>query len=136
MSDFSALDQHNWYVLASLAIQLAFLIVGVWFARNLLKTMRALQEQAGARLKLSITGTNTDGNLSTVSAKSPLSEQSPYWLEPETETPSLSQPAESGLSRFVAGQRKVLLWLQAPMNSAEAAPWRRIITWLQAPAGS
>ena len=137
MSDLSALDQNNWYASVSVVIQLAFLIAGVWFARNVLRTMRAFQEQVGAMLKLSITGTAGERHLSSASAKQPLAEVSPYWLAPSaTETAGLPEPIESGPSRVTVARRKMVLWLQAPMSGAGMAPWRRIITWLQAPAGS
>ena len=123
--------------LASLFIQLAFLIAGVWFALNILKTLRAFQEQIGALLKLSITGVASDRNLSNSSAVQPLAQGSPYWLAPsEPETAALPQLTECGPSRVSGARRKMVLWLQAPMTSTQPAPWRRIITWLQAPAGS
>jgi len=136
MSDLSALAQNNWCALASLVIQLAFLIAGVWFARNILRTMRASQEQLGAMLRLSITGATGEQHLSNGSAKRSLTEVSPYWLAPsETGTDGRSESIERG-PRRIAVARKMALWLQAPMSSADAALWRRIITWLQAPARS
>jgi hypothetical protein len=137
MADFSALDQSNWYAPASLVIQLAFLIAGVWFARNLLKSMRASQEQMGAMLKLSITGVAGERHSSNAGATRPLTEASPYWLVPSNaDSTGLPEPIASGPSRFAVARRNVVLWLQAPMSSAETAPWRRLITWLQAPTGS
>jgi hypothetical protein len=137
MSDLTALDQNNWYAPASLLIQLAFLVAGVWFARNVLRTMRAFQEQVGAMLKLSITGVTGERHVSSASAKQSLAEVSPYWLAPsETNTASLPEPIESGPSRVAVARRKMVLWLQAPMSGAEISPWRQIITWLRAPAGS
>jgi len=137
MSDPTALDQNNWYASVSIVIQLAFLIAGVWFARNVLRTMRAFPEQLGAMLKLSITGVTGERHLSSASARQSLPEVSPYWLAPSlTETAGLPEPIESGPSRVAVARRKMVLWLQAPMSGAGMAPWRRIITWLQAPAGS
>jgi hypothetical protein len=134
MSDLTALHPGNWYAPASLLIQLGFLVAGVWFARNVVKTMRAFQEQVGALLKLSITGMTSERHLSSASAKA---EVGPYWLAPsETETARLPEPIEGGPSRGSVARRKMVLWLQAPMNGAEMAPWRQIITWLRAPAGS
>jgi hypothetical protein len=134
MSDLAALHQNNWYAPVSLVIQLAFLIAGVWFARNLLRTMMAFQEQVGAMLK---SGVTAERHSSSASAKQSLAEVSPYWLVPsETETGGLPEPIESGPSRFAVLRRKMVLWLQAPMSNAGMAPWRRIITWLQAPTGS
>ena len=133
MTDLSALGQNNWCAPASLVIQLLFLIAGVWFARNILRTMRASQEQLGAMLKLSITGATGEQHLSNGSAKQSLTEVSPYWLAPSID--GRSESIESR-PRRITFARKMALWLQAPMGSSEAAPWRRIITWLQAPAGS
>jgi hypothetical protein len=72
----------NWYAPASLVIQLSFLIAGVWFARNILRTMRASQEQLGAMLKFSITGVTAERHSSTVSANESLTADSPYCLVP------------------------------------------------------
>jgi hypothetical protein len=127
----------NWYAPASLVIQFSFLIAGVWFARNILRTMRASQEQLGAMLKLSIMGVTAEPHSSLAGGNQPLTAESPYWLVPsETEAPGRGQPTESGPRRFAIARRKIALWLQAPMNSSGAAPWRRVINWLQAPAGS
>jgi hypothetical protein len=137
MNDPSSWIQSNWYALANLLIQLAFLAAGVWFARHILRTMRAFQEQVGALLKISMTGVTGERTLSSASAKGSLAGASPYWLTPaETQTISLPEPTTSGPSRFAVAWRKVVLWLEAPMGSAEGAPWRRIITWLQTPTGS
>jgi len=137
MSDFSALDQRNWYAPASLVIQLAFLIAGTWFARNLLRSMNASQEQMGALLKLSITGMTGERHLSNVGMTRSLTEGSPYCIVPsETEGAGLPEPVASSPSPFAVARGSVVLWLQAPMSSAETAPWRRVINWLQAPTGS
>jgi hypothetical protein len=137
MNDLNALDQNYWFASASLFIQLAFLIAGVWFALNILKTLRAFQEQIGALLKLSITGVAAERNVPNSSAERSLAESGPYWLAPsDPEAAALPQLTERGPSRIVVARRKMVLWLQAPMTSTQSAPWRRIITWLQAPAGS
>jgi hypothetical protein len=137
MSAFSDLFQNNWYALANILVQLLFLIAGVWFARNILKGIRASQEQFGALLKLSITGAAGERDSSVASAKRSLAETSPYWLVPsEIVPPAAPQPTQSGPSHFVLASRKVLLWLQTPMSHAEVSPLRRVITWLQAPAGN
>ena len=135
MSNLTALDQNNGYALAGLVIQIAFLIAALWFARNLLRTMRSFQEQIGALLKLSITGVASDRNFSTSAAARPLTDASPYWLAPsEPESAATPQPAERGPGHITVARRKMVLWLQAPMTSTQPAPWRRIISWLQAPA--
>ena len=138
MSDLSTLGQNSWFTPASLLIQLAFLVAGVWFARNILKTMRAFQEQIGALLKLSITAVPADRNLPAspvASMPQSLAESSPYWLAPSgTEAVAPPQPAEHGPGRITVARRKMVLWLQTPMTTTQPAHWRRVITWLQAPA--
>jgi len=140
MSDLSALDQNSWFTPASLLIQLAFLVAGVWFARNILKTMRAFQEQIGALLKLSITAAPADRNLPAspvASVSRSLAESSPYWLAPsDPEASAQPQSAEPGPGRINVARRKMVLWLQTPMSTGQPAPWHRVISWLHAPAGS
>jgi hypothetical protein len=137
MNDLNALDQNYWFASASLFVQLAFLIAAVWFARNVLSTMRVFQEQIGALLKLSITGATTERNFSGASASRPMADTSPYWLAPtESEPVGPLQPSERGPGRTSVARRKMLLWLRSPMITTQPAPWRRIITWLQAPAGN
>jgi hypothetical protein len=136
MNDLNALDQNYWFASASLFVQLAFLIAGVWFALNILRTLRVFQEQIGALLKLSITGVAADRNLPNANASRPLAEQSRYWLSPESEPVAPLQPAERGPSRITVARREMLFWLQSPMTTTQPAPWRRIVTWLQSPAGS
>ena len=48
--------QNNWYEFGSLIAQFTFLFAGLWFARKILITMRATQQQFGALLRLSIAG--------------------------------------------------------------------------------
>ena len=137
MNDLNALDQNYWFASASLFVQLAFLIAGVWFALNLLRTLRIFQEQIGALLRLSITGVAADRSLPNANASRSLAEQSAYWLAPtEPEPLAPLQPAERGPGRSTVARRKMLLWLQSPMITTQPAPWRRIVTWLQSPAGS
>ena len=137
MSAFSDLIQNNWYALANILVQLLFLIAGVWFARSILKGMRASQEQFGALLKLSITGVAGERDSSVAGAKRSLAEASPYWLVPsEIVPPAPPEHTESGPGRLGLAGRKVLHWLQTPMSSAQHSPLRRVITWLQAPAGN
>ena len=127
--------QSNWYELGNLLSQFAFLAAGIWFARKILRTMRASQEQFGALLKLSMTSSVTERPSSSVIAERTLNGASPYWLTPAEPTPPvLSEPAETGPTRWEMARRSVLAWLQAPMSSAEVTPWRRVIKWLQEPA--
>jgi hypothetical protein len=117
MNEFSAWMQANWYALGNLLLQASFLTAAIWFARDVLRTMRASQEQIGALLKLSMT--------------------SPYWLTPQEFPPApLSEPIESGPSRWAVALHSVTVWLQTPMSTGEVGPWRKAIKWLQAPARS
>ncbi len=95
---------NNWYAPASLVIQLSFLIAGVWFARNILRTMRASQEQLGAMLKFSITGVTAEWHSSTVSVNESLTAGSPYCLVPsETEAAGRHQLAPSTSPELILG---------------------------------
>jgi hypothetical protein len=124
MTELAALDQVNWLALASLLIQVGFLVAGIWFARNVLRAMRTFQEQVGAILKLSITGVTGGRQLSSISTRQSHAEASHYWIAPtQTEIIDLPEPIE------------LFLWLQTPMRGAAMGPWRQISTWLRAPAG-
>ena len=145
MNDFTAWMQNNWYTLGNLLSQFAFLAAGVWFARKILKTMRASQEQVGALLKLSVTGAITDRHSSSAVADRPFASASPYWLTP-TEIPPVAplELPETGPSRWAiarhsvaAAHHSLMAWLQTPMSSGgDAAPWRKALRWLQSPARS
>ncbi len=129
--------QSNWYALGNLVAQFAFLAAGIWFARKILRTMRASQEQVGALLKLSVTGSVAERPSSSVIAERTLSGASPYWLTP-SEIPPVSavEPQVNGPSRWVVARHKLVVWLQTPMSTGEVAPWRRVVRWLQAPVRS
>ena len=127
MNEFGTWMQSNWYALGNLLIQFVFLAAGIWFARKILKTVRAFQEQVGALLKLSVAGT----------AGRSLGDASPYWLTPSEAAPDLTaELTESRPSRWAVAWHGTIQWLCAPMSSGELAAWRRVIRWLQAPAGS
>ncbi|SRR6266478_2612660 len=129
--------QSNWYALGNLVAQFAFLAAGIWFARKILRTMRASQEQVGALLKLSVTGSVAERPSSSVIAERTLSGASPYWLTPSEIPPvSAPEPQANGPSRGVVTWHKLSVWLQTPMSSGEVAPWRRVVRWLQAPVRS
>jgi hypothetical protein len=134
MNEFAAWIQNNWYALGNLVIQFAFLAAGLWFARTILRTIRASQEQVGALLKLSVTG--TERHSSSASADRPFANASPYWLAPAEVPPvGLAELQESGPRRGSAWH-SLIVWLRTPMNSGEVHPWRRALRWLQAPAGN
>ena len=137
MNEFTAWIQNNWYALGNLLSQIAFLGAGVWFARKVLKTMRASQEQVGALLKLSVTGTISDRHTPSAAAGRSFASASPYWLTP-TQIPPVAplEPPETGPSRWAVARQSLLVWLQTPMSSGDAAPWRKALRWLQSPARS
>jgi hypothetical protein len=138
MTEFSTWIQTNWYALGNLLAQAAFLAAGIWFARKVLRTMRASQEQVGALLKLSVTGSATERQSPVAVAERSLG-GSPYWLAPEAERSSVSvlEAREKGPGRLATAGHRVMVWLETPMNSAHRpSPWRRAVKWLQAPAGS
>jgi hypothetical protein len=132
MNEFSTWVQNNWYSLGNLLGQFAFLAAGVWFARKILKTIRASQEQMGALLKLSL----TDGFKSGATPHRPTPYVSADWpAAPEALPLSLPEP-EPRRKRLEAAGRSVIRWLQTPMASQGNSPWRKVAHWLQAPAGS
>jgi len=62
MNEFTAWMQSNWYELGNLFTDFVFLAVGIWFARKILRTLRASQEQVGTLIKLTVAGTVPSGN--------------------------------------------------------------------------
>jgi hypothetical protein len=136
MNEFLAWAQSNWYELGTLVAEFVFLSAGIWFARKILRTLRASQEQVGALLKLSVTGAVTDRQSSNAAPDRPLA-ASPYWLTP-SETPLAGSPehAESAPHQVATHKHGLIVWLQTPMSSGGVAPWRKAIRWLQSPAGS
>src|SRR5207302_2629161 len=56
MNEFTAWMQSNWYELGNLSVEIVFLSTGIWFARKILKSIRASQEQVGALIRLSVGG--------------------------------------------------------------------------------
>jgi hypothetical protein len=125
MNEFNVWIRNNWFELGILFLFSATLATVVWFARNILKTFRAYQEQVGALLRLSFSDL--------VSAQTPA--QAPA---AEVSAPVLSEPSPRGPNRLFAACRALVRWFQAPMgnSSGSAAPWRKVFRWLQAPAGS
>jgi len=137
MNEFTVWMQSNWYELGTLLSEFVFLAAGIWFARKILKTLRASQEQVGALLKLSVTGAINDRQPVNAGAERSFATASPYWLTP-SEVPPAESPklGESGPSRWLVTSHGVIAWLQTPMNSGGVAPWRKAVRWLQSPAGS
>ena len=144
MNEISAWIQTNWQELSTFLVEVGFLIAGVWFAHNILKTMRAFQEQIGALLKLTITP-NADRESSAASVRSHLGESSPYWLTPSEAQPSsdgeaatLNQTVANGPGWVARTWHGMVCWMKEPMVSAHAhlGAWHRFMHWLRTPAGS
>jgi len=144
MDEFTAWMQSNWYALGNLLAQFGFLAAGVWFARKILKTIRASQEQLGALLKLSMTGAISERPSSIAAEHRSFANAganaSPYWLAPEqkplVDLTGPQEPQENAPSHWAVARQRAIVWLQTPMSSGEATPWRKAIKWLQAPARS
>ncbi len=137
MNEFTIWMQSNWYALGNLLSQFVFLAAGIWFARKILRAMRASQEQVGALLKLSVTGAISERQSPSAVAERSFASASPYWLTPAEVPPSAPlEPPESGPGHWAVVRHSLMVWLQTPMNNGEAAPWRRAIRWLQSPARS
>ena len=137
MSEFLSWADKNWYALGTLLIELFFLVAAVWFARNILKTLRAFQEQVGALLKLTITATPDERQLASNAAKRFFAESSPDWLAPsETQTAKPPEPIPSDPSRFLVAWRRLAAWMQAPISAPKVRPGRSVIKWLQGSVGT
>jgi hypothetical protein len=127
MSEVNDWMQSNWYELGSLLVQMGLLVAGVWFARKILRTLKASQEQVGALLKHSVLDATVERP-----APAAIVERAA-----RTEKPALTLPhREEGDAERVAARAGLLEWLRAPMESGSAAPRGRVMRWLQAPAGS
>src|SRR5260370_11603178 len=88
MNELSTWMQSNWYALGNLFIEGAFLAAGVWFARKILRTLRASQEQVGALLKMSVAGTVAERTSSPAASERSFANASPYCLTPSSEPPA------------------------------------------------
>jgi len=136
MAEVSLWSEHNWYALGSLLTQLAFLAAGIWFLRNLLKTIRGFQEQLAALLKLPTTREFSERSLTSGVSRPSSEDASDDWLKPsETRTGNPARPTPGGPGRLTLSWHGLVCWLQAPMSTPQGSAWRRMINWLQAPAG-
>jgi hypothetical protein len=138
MNEVTVWIQSNWYEMGNLLVQFVFLAAGIWFARKILRTLRASQEQVGALLKLSVAGGATDRQSLNAAADRPsIAAASPYWLTPSETAPAGSPELAESAPHLVATHKNgLIVWLQTPMSSGGVAPWRKAIRWLQSPAGS
>src|SRR5262245_55087620 len=63
---------NQWYQAGSLLLQAGFLIAGVWSVRSILRNMRASQEQVGALLRITVSGSaSEDGSLRAAARPTP-----------------------------------------------------------------
>lgn len=131
MGDLSSWLQDNWYDLGTLLTLIGFVVVCVWFARNILKTITAFQDQIAALIKLSLANP-AKRPVKAPSPKDALAEGISSWLE--TPAIDLSIPKAKGPNRFALVCSHILAWLKGPMRAAGNAP-RRVARWLQAPVG-
>lgn len=138
MNDFGAWMQGNWYQLGSFFVQLAFLFAAIWFAGRILRTLRASQEQVGALLKLSVSGSAPDRHPEPAPLPRAASEVSPYWAAPTPSQPatqfvtSASNPYEE-----VSSGPGLLGWLKTPMRITQGtSSFHRVLRWFQSPARS
>jgi hypothetical protein len=135
MNEMSTWIQSNWYALGNLFIEGIFLAAGVWYARKILRTLRASQEQVGALLRMSVEGTVAERTSTPAATERPFANASPYWLTPSSEVPAGAPLQELHESRPGVG-RRAIVWLKTPMKRSQVTPLRRAIKWLQAPARS
>lgn len=122
MTQFSDWIQANWFEFGILVVLSAILATAVWFARNILKSLRASQEQVGALLRLSFSDVLPAPAASLQSNATPVQ--------------SLQERAPRGPNPLVVGTRNLVNWLNAPMRRRSVSPWRKAVRWLQAPARS
>jgi len=124
--EFTAWMQSNWYALGNLLFQFAFLAATVWFAREILRTMRASQEQVGALLKLSITGATTERHSPIAVAERALagassSGASSYLAYADGDTSRWPAGApRNDLGRWAVARHSLVVWLQTTHEQ-----WRR-----------
>ena len=141
MNEFTAWLQSNWYELGNLVADFVFLAVGIWFARKILRTLRASQEQVGTLIKLTVAGAVPERPSTNPAAERSVATGSPYWLTP-SDAPAgdqtASQPTliDEGPGRLSRAGHALVEWLSTPMKSSGTNPLRRAIRWLQSPAGS
>jgi hypothetical protein len=147
MSGFGFGTQSDWYAVGMLLMQLAFLVAGLWFARNFLKTVRGFQEQVGALVKLSMSGAPEQHAARTI-ARRTLGDTSTNWRTPEEAQPVDAEeraeiatprvePRTYRLPRVEVSTASVLGPSMAQTTEAAAGThvgaWRRMGFWLQTP---
>ncbi len=122
MTQFIDWIQNNWFESGILLVLCGILATVVWFARNILKSLRASQEQVGALLRLSVSEGLPAPSASLETQAAP--------------APALRERAARGPNPLVGGARHLVNWLNAPMRSRSESPLRKVSRWLQAPVRS
>ena len=140
MNDFGDWMQSNWYQLGSFFVQLGFLFGAIWFAGRILRTLRASQEQVGALLKLSVSGSAPEQrHTEPAPSAHTSSNSSPYWLPPaasQQPTTAFVTSRDNPLHNVSSGPGFVG-WLKSPMTITNGtSPFHRVLRWLQSPAHS
>ena len=126
---------NQWFQAGSLFIQAGFLIAAVWSARAILKSLRASQEQMGALLRLTVSGTPSGEQARTGPRPTP------HLLDGWPEAPQHAAAADtienlSNQRHFKRVWAGLVGWLRQPMAGSDVGMWRRMVRWLQAPAGT
>lgn len=142
--------QNNWYEFGTLIAEFSFVFAAIWFARKVLKTLRASQEQVGALLKLSVSDGLNERKPNGALAHSPTPYVSSDWPahklsdelsgRPAASTPILSTPA----SEPIVSTPNSTPYVAAPLTLPEeehrgshlAAAGRGVIRWLNTPMAS
>ena len=137
MTDFGDWFQSNWYQLGSFFVQFGFLFAAIWFADKILKTLRASQEQVGALLKLSVSGSSVERQVE-APVPSRVTEASPYWLAPNLSQPVRTHAAqEENPIHLVSSGPGFVGWLKTPMRITHGqSSFHRVLRWLQSPASN
>jgi hypothetical protein len=161
MNEITDWIQSNWYELGSLFAQFTFLFAGLWFARKILKSMRATQQQFGALLKLSMTdgleersqeSETTHNPTSSVVASSMLSpvmdrptapthsfnSYAAFERPTRSEAPSLSDElsGRAQASAPIESADDATPYVAAPLTLPDEAHGNRVVRWLQTPMAS
>jgi len=138
MSDFGDWMQNNWYQLGSFLVQFAFLCAAIWFARRILRTLRASQEQVGVLLKHSVSGAATDRHAEASPLLRSASEASPYWAPPgRSQPPTAFVTSSDHPFHLVSSGPGFVDWLKAPMGVTNGtSSFHRVLRWLQSPAST
>src|SRR3989442_14598667 len=103
MREITAWMQSNWYELGNLFAEFVFLDVGIWFARKVLRTLRASQEQVGTLIKLTVARTIPERQSTNTAAERSLVTGAPDRMTP-SDAPAADQSTTlgDGPSRFSA----------------------------------